>query len=667
MSLSTDIKRIWQHHDILLYLCRFINGRELVFFASSCQLIYQTIVYRPGYWERRYRKVFCLGDKREQEWLTWYSWCINALPKLKESTANVNKTNQEQPLSSTGTTIDNNNNEFKPHVIHLITVPNFDSARWFYAYYQRQQINCNFMTGRLKKHTCQLPIDEYTRLKLANANPWYALIWTRKKSRIWLIQHNVFRRKIEPNNKELAWKELTISLSSKLFCGKAQIYDVYGTNRFVVAYIDIMTYNGVKCVAIGDEIVDMDEMKSRYIRNEIELINNVDEHPSISTTTAPLEKQSTYCRNAIVVWPNAGYSPSYFIYLKHKAKDNRISAVPNLVNIYDNWILFQTVYKQSPYQKINLFDLDRNQWIEGPRLLQHYSCTSVQFTSPEQCQLLTWTIIRNYVDSDTDSTLSNTQNFQNANNDKQLLRIEWELFDIQKGQSQCNKILSDKIIIPYSPDALIQAEMYSEKMCLMVICDTKDMSSRIRDGTFSALLSLFVFDKFTSKDSLQSLFDARDYGQSRPIDGSDQGRILWSRSITNSVITTLYSEKLIIVRNYGRLDVLSAQDGNLLRSINCPFHTRLSPFLGPLCAMLNGNYGHNWLVDVHTGRIYNSPACLSEDQTEDKKDKQLGVIEATPPPPDDYIISKNSGLCLSNVVIGRINVDGGGLYESYTL
>ncbi|KAI9596168.1 hypothetical protein BDF19DRAFT_43677 [Syncephalis fuscata] len=113
MFLSTHSEHFWQNSDILLYLCRFIKDEELVNFATSCRLIYRTTVDRPGYWERQYRKEFCLGDQREQEWFTWYSWYINTIPESKESTSNADQTKQEHLLPATIATVDSGDNEYK--------------------------------------------------------------------------------------------------------------------------------------------------------------------------------------------------------------------------------------------------------------------------------------------------------------------------------------------------------------------------------------------------------------------------------------------------------------------------------------------------------------------------------------------------------------------------
>ncbi|KAI9597736.1 hypothetical protein BDF19DRAFT_420627 [Syncephalis fuscata] len=59
------------------------SSQELVLFASSSRFIYQTIIDQPNHWERKYKRTFSLGERREQEWLTHYSQHINTTTKLK--------------------------------------------------------------------------------------------------------------------------------------------------------------------------------------------------------------------------------------------------------------------------------------------------------------------------------------------------------------------------------------------------------------------------------------------------------------------------------------------------------------------------------------------------------------------------------------------------------
>ncbi|KAI9597734.1 hypothetical protein BDF19DRAFT_487954 [Syncephalis fuscata] len=128
-------------------------------------------------------------------------------------------------------------------------------------------------------------------------------------------------------------------------------------------------------------------------------------------------------------------------------------------------------------------------------------------------------------------------------------------------------------------------------MCLVIVHDADDEEYEIHNENFNALLLFFVFEKLSSNNSAQSIFDATDQDQSLPISSSEQGRVLWTRTITINKITGLYSKKLIVVQNYQTFDVLNALDGSLLRSIACPFHTKFTPILGSLCAMLDGEDG----------------------------------------------------------------------------
>ncbi|KAI9592317.1 hypothetical protein BDF19DRAFT_425512 [Syncephalis fuscata] len=582
MSLNTHNECLWQNRDILLYLCCFIEGQELVLFATSCRFIYQIIVDRPGYWEGRYRRTFCLGDRREQEWLTWYNWHINATTELRARTFNVNQTKHENLLLSTTTNSGHANSEHTPSINSLLFDNNFDITQWFYAYNRRRQTNCNFMSGRFKKRMCQLPVTKFTYLKIVDVNPWHGLVWDENASKIWSIRHDIFSKTNKCSNKELDWKELTIPLSSSLFNGRALINAVYGAYRFVVGSISLSTYIDVKPIFFGEQILNMDELEARYIRES----------------------------------------------------------------------------------KIDLLDLDGKQWIKGPRLPKYDSRICIQFVSRKQCQFLSWAIVHGSEESNTSSTTATIPNGQVFDRDNQTMRIKWKLFDVQKGQSQCRKILSNEIIGPYYSNAIIKTEMYTEKMCLINVFKAGYIPSINSDKTFDVWLSLFAFGKFSANTSSQSIFDVRDYGRSQPIDSCDQGRILWSRYISSNRIEHLYSEKLIIIQHYDKFDVLDARDGSLLHSIACPYYSTIIPFLGSLCSVLYGTHRKSWLIDLYTKYIYKPPARLIGRKAE--KEKYTGAIKTTNLASlNEYVKSMLPQYRVSNVVIGQINAESSGLYEAY--
>ncbi|KAI9591101.1 hypothetical protein BDF19DRAFT_499597 [Syncephalis fuscata] len=364
-----------------------------------------------------------------------------------------------------------------------------------------------------------------------------------------------------------------------LFCKAVSFSIFYGTRRFVVGNVFIYTYSDVKLIDIGEPVTNVAEMEAQYIKeNKSKVSNALNEHSTGSSATTPSTKREFTKRRALLVWPVAGNSPPNIIYLNSKIRDKKRIDILNLSTSYHDWEKF--------ILQILFIDLDGNQWIEGPEYDNYLSPACIQFASYSQCQFIIWTMISNSKKSTTDSTTTDTPNLHAVDNGNQATHIQWEVFDAQKGQSQCQKILSDQITIPYCPDGVIEALTYTEKMCLIIIFDKENHLKRFVGGKFSATLSLFVLGKFSLNASAQSIFDARDYGRVLPIDSADQGRILWSRLINDDRITNLYSEKLIVVRNEETFDVLNAHDGSLLRSIACPYYSTLTPFLGSLCGLL---------------------------------------------------------------------------------
>ncbi|KAI9596065.1 hypothetical protein BDF19DRAFT_439515 [Syncephalis fuscata] len=285
----------------------------------------------------------------------------------------------------------------------------------------------------------------------------------------------------------------------------------------------------------------------------------------------------------------------------------------------------------------------------------------------DQCQFLTWEMFV-FVETDPDFTNIYTQDSQIIDSDNGLLKVQWELFNAHKGQSQCKKILSGHVIVPDLPESKIEVKSYSGRICLVIIGVYVKGYNDVLSYDYEASLSLFILGKFSSNDSPHSIFDTGYYNEQLPIDSSDQGRLLWTRTVNNSFIEDLYSEKLIVVQSCQKLDVLDARDGNLLRSITCPSYSKLTPFLGSLCTIFDENRKKTWFVDMYTGLICNSSTHLTKKQTEnDKKVESLGSIETThlPVPTEDETL-ECSEYCASSVVIGRLDVKNG-VYETYML
>ncbi|KAI9595499.1 hypothetical protein BDF19DRAFT_55600 [Syncephalis fuscata] len=301
MSLGTHSEHFWQNHDTLLYLCRFMEGKKLVLFATCCRHIYKIIVDQPDYWERQYRQKFCLGDRREQDWLTWYNLDINPTSELEKSTLSVNQAGRVHLLLSAVATVDNADNEYTAANSHLPLAPNFETTKWFYAYQRRRQTNRNFMMGRFKKRTCQLPTSEHAQAALRSVNPWYALRGNRDAPELWLIWHNIFNKKNGHNKEELTWKKLTMPSAPLLFCKKVSFSIFYGTRRFVVGNVFIYTYSDVKLIDIGEPVTNVAEMEAQYIKeNKSKVSNALDEHSTGSSATTPSTKREFKKRRALL-------------------------------------------------------------------------------------------------------------------------------------------------------------------------------------------------------------------------------------------------------------------------------------------------------------------------------------------------------------------------------
>ncbi|KAI9593480.1 hypothetical protein BDF19DRAFT_447891 [Syncephalis fuscata] len=630
MPLDAYRERFLQNCDILLHLCHFMEDKAIVLFASSC-------------------------DRREHEWLTWYNWHINTATNLKKPKSKVNRAIRKVLSLVYIPTINSDNNKYTRFTNDLNFDANFDSTRWFYAYYRRRQTSQNLIAGRFKKQMCQLTVSTYTRLMPVDINPWYALVKDTQELRLWLIQHNTTSKKNKHGNDKLLWKELTLHLSPYLFDGKIRINSAHTANRFIVAHVSIFTYNDVASVAFGDPIVSLAEIEAQHIRSNKSKANAaLDEHSDISSTITPSKEQKSYNRNTILVWANAGNSSPNIVYFQPIDYSCKELGRPKLINIYNDWAFFKTRNCNDSYQRFDLFDLDGNRWAKGPNMKIYNSDACIQFASRHQCQLLVWKKLSTFIKNKGESRADYIQRLENLDSIILSLDLQWKVFNAQKDQYQCEMILSGRVSIPYCPSASIKVKTYTEKMCLIIVFGREeDKSKRTDNGTFKASLSLFVLGRLLPNDSAQSIFDARDYDKLLPIDSSDKGRVLWTRTIASKTIKQLYSEKLIVVQSYKKLDVLNARDGSLLRSI----------------ALLGKKHDNFWFIDMHTGRIYNPPDQFTGKKTKEDKDKILGLVATA----QFSIPMRRHNTCtpsvyrLSSAVIGRTNWNGGGLYEAYML
>ncbi|KAI9597937.1 hypothetical protein BDF19DRAFT_494012 [Syncephalis fuscata] len=407
-------------------------------------------------------------------------------------------------------------------------------------------------------------------------------------------------------------------------------------------------YEDLKATYVGDPVVKWSKAKARRTKK------NKDEASTDSAIIESSEKQEFDARDAILVWPIDNNSPPNIIYFDGGPGEEWVGFMPKLVDAYNDWMLFRISNINLLRFEFHLYSCNESQWIEVS--LGAFASSSIQVACRDQCQVLNWKITRKFLKTSDTSTSTAAQNVEIISNDYPAIRVAWKLSDFQTGQSQCKKILSGQIDFPYYPNAIIKSEVYTSRMCLVILHDATKGEEEICNGTFKALLSLFALGKLSSNNSPEFLFDAKDYEQLLPIDSSEQARILWTRTIGNNTVTKLYSEKLIIVQNVKKYDILDARNGDLLRSIVCSHHSNLVPLLGSLCAMFDGEFKKNYLVDMHTGLICKPSARLISRQMEDGPQPFSNR--------DRYL--KRFKYYASNAIVGRINMNNGA-YEAFIL
>ncbi|KAI9592151.1 hypothetical protein BDF19DRAFT_468253 [Syncephalis fuscata] len=626
MPSNTNSYRFFEHHDVVLYMRRFMDDKEVVLLASTCRLLYQTMANRPDYWKRQYRRTFSLGDPREQEWIKWYNWNMNAIPN-------------STPSSSTSS---------------------LEPASWFQAYQRRQQVDRNLMAGQFERRNCQLPVDKCDQLKLVDLNPWHVLVQDKEASKIWSIQHGCFGEDDEHSNEELACNELTIPLSPFISTGQFRIMNPHGTQRFVVANVFIDTYEDLASIYACNPIMSIDEIEAPHIKKtELKYSTVLNERFPIASSTESSEKRESWTRRAVLVWSVTDCSFPKVIQLQHEHEYQQQGEKLGFVDIYNEWILFRTINIEENYHRFDLFDLNGSRWVRGPAVDNNISRACIQFASLDQCQFLTCSIMPDLVEDDTASTVAEIQYSETIDSDHERAYIRWKLFNTQKGQLQRKAISLGQIAIRHYPDATIKVEMYTNKACLIIVSS--------HHPKYATLLLLLVFGKSVSDDVPESIFESSNYCQSLPIDNSEQGRLEWHRYIDTNNITKLFSKKLIIVdagRNY---NVLDACNGNMLLLIFYPFHERLAPFLGPLCAMVGNKIEKIWFTDMKTRQYYEAPPCLTGRRVRDASATTRGLVRVeTSNFPGFEIEPEWSNYHISSAVFGRIaKEEGNVVYKAY--
>jgi hypothetical protein len=199
------------HHELLLYLCDFLDATSILNLSLTCKKSHQVINENEAYWKLRYYSEFALDeDWRESAWLLWHSG--QTAPKQSSSTS------QSKTLEQKAT--------YDWSYIH-----------WRKAYYRRHMLNRYLMDGYWRERCCDLPVGnpKTTSLYIRCMNTQVTLISERDSQRMWILQNDVLL--LGPKPGQHIWNELP---QPRNIIGKiTSILDIYMTNIYIIIKCNI--------------------------------------------------------------------------------------------------------------------------------------------------------------------------------------------------------------------------------------------------------------------------------------------------------------------------------------------------------------------------------------------------------------------------------------------
>jgi hypothetical protein len=205
---ATLLVLVKHHHDLLLYLCDFLDAASILNFSLMCKRSHQLINKNETYWRLRYYKEFTLDeDSREGAWLTSY----------------LSQTAPKQPIS-------------KPKTLEQKATCDWSQVNWRKAYYRRHMIDRNLIDGVWCERYCDLPVDpETASLRIIGMNARTTLICETDGTRAWIIRDNIVPLGLEPE--QLTWSELPLSTDT---IGEIiSVLSIHITNYYIIMRCNI--------------------------------------------------------------------------------------------------------------------------------------------------------------------------------------------------------------------------------------------------------------------------------------------------------------------------------------------------------------------------------------------------------------------------------------------
>jgi hypothetical protein len=540
------------HHNILWYLCDFLDAVSILNLSLTCKMSHQLINGNETYWRLRYYKEFALDeDHREGDWLKWY--CRQTVPKQPTSTSQSPKTLEQKATRD------------------------WSHVNWCKAYYRRCILYNHLINGYWHERYCEPSVDPKFNLTCEmGMTPWATLLVQLLGSRMWVVRHDITPPEAE--SEQLAWSELPLP-ENIIFMG-ANIKDSIITNNFIF----------IVCTIHTNDKSDGDDQSSS---------EKTCEHGAIiAWDIRDISKDIPFyfLYNEVkddTPLPRLMYScDDWALCSRRLASNGRPDDVVEIAldsQSADSTEPASNSQPEDTSHRYSICDLKRKSYYTfGP--IYTNSHAHFQSTTEDCAQVITF-----YLDP-ADMAVKHDDSAMTG--DKPAgLRVHWHSYIFDDEHSTSLEDHGGEIIIPYySNDPKISSLRYGPGLALVLIHDREPMAYD-GDMEFYAVMALVRIPDYSLPQN--SISRRRRIYHDRTI-----GEVIWMRPLYGHDVLTLYSQNLIVVEQNGGLDILSATDGKIVRRVDYPeyYHSYLlGSIIGPYCYVSGSD---NLIINIETGETF---------------------------------------------------------------
>jgi hypothetical protein len=440
-----------------------------------------------------------------------------------------------------------------PKTLRQKATYDWSHVNWRKAYYRRYMLYRHIINGYWCERYCDLQIDpESDSLHIVGMNAWATLIGEKNETRMWVVWHDITPLGLK--SKQLAWNELPLTTNS---IGKIiSILSTWMVNHYII----------IQCV--------------------IQLPVKSDEDDQISS-------EDIRERKAIIVWDAKDRSRMFPLYIQQSDEARDDEPLPEITWFYTGWVLGSTQLASdgqpdATSRRYFIYDLKRE---------LHYSFGSVYTNSYAYIQAATEDyvqVIILYLDSadmmvrDESHAITDGKPFG--------LRVHWHSYAFDNEHSESLEDHSGEIIMPYCNNPMVYSERYGPGLSIIVIYDAEDPLAYVGGIMPHAMLALVrVPDHSLPQNGISHRRRSRRDGAI--------GEVIWTQPIATKLVQGSYSQNLIVVQGYIRIDILSGTDGKIVRQINYTTYVLLRPIIGPYFYLPGSNNG-NFIINIETGEKF---------------------------------------------------------------